>query len=520
MKSKHLIAASLSVAGALLLTGCVSKMVVRKLDHVPAGRKLDGVFYALPKTIVQAQTTMTRSKSVAGKYVRFVPPFFPELDTGDYIEPHCTQKAPCFSFKLEEEAALSLRQEADLNEIYMIQVRGGFFEDRSLNMTLASDGRASKVDASVTNQALDFALEFVKPAIGIFSKSFRGVPKPTEAPIQADELRSNEPSLTEDSAEKAADALNKDTVKARFLGLPSEQQAALLRSVDALGVGVLSDPDIWDALSRFGEMQLWEKRREDILTSQAPQPSLAKRLEEIDAKLGEIGGKNFFGSKTDDKWTALWELEPETGDSLPWQRTLFEFSSSGGICAIHTSNLKNPPQPPPGFYNSCSGDQMIDLALHSEPEQLSDALVEKDFDQSGSRGLRYRVPAQVTGVLLRLASPAREIVRKRLEIAQLGATFSLPDSTGGRKTQYTMDLHDSGALKNFVMGAEALLNAAAGEKLAAASEELATAVRGPDEVTVKEEQKKLLEAEVAILEAQKRLEELKKGKNLSGRQQE
>lgn len=47
----------------------------------------------------------------------------------------------------------------------------------------------------------------------------------------------------------------------------------------------------------------------------------------------------------------------------------------------------------------------------------------------------------------------------RTSIAQIGKIVSLPESTGGRRTQYTMDLYaDTGAIQNFSMASDAVLD--------------------------------------------------------------
>jgi hypothetical protein len=104
-------------------------------------------------------------------------------------------------------------------------------------------------------------------------------------------------------------------------------------------------------------------------------------------------------------------------------------------------------------------------------------------DESDKSGFFYRVPAKAlvsvsTGTIAECDQKQAEAKAKaeskciavkqdadalvyeaRTAIAQLGKIVSLPETTGGRKTQYKMDLYpDTGALQNFTLSSKAVLD--------------------------------------------------------------
>lgn len=139
------------------------------------------------------------------------------------------------------------------------------------------------------------------------------------------------------------------------------------------------------------------------------------------------------------------------------------------------------------------------------------------LNQNGKRGFYYRVPGRGVASLVFDGAVPDELARDMLSIAQFGETVSLPASTGGRRTKYSIELFEaSGGLKNFIMGADALVKQAnvkdltdsAGtivEAQTAKKEARRKANLPPDELTELERKRKILEEKKKIQELEKAL---------------
>src|ERR1035437_8152170 len=74
-------------AAALAFTSCTGKIVVTKVPSAQTPKApMDGVYYALPQTVIQVSQPIDRVELSAGKYVAYLPLFFPKIaESGDFV---------------------------------------------------------------------------------------------------------------------------------------------------------------------------------------------------------------------------------------------------------------------------------------------------------------------------------------------------------------------------------------------------------------------------------------------------
>lgn len=70
---------ALLLAAFAALTGCTSKIVVTRVPTTGTPPAMEGVYYALPKTVVKVHQPIDRIAQQPGKYVVYLPLFFPRL---------------------------------------------------------------------------------------------------------------------------------------------------------------------------------------------------------------------------------------------------------------------------------------------------------------------------------------------------------------------------------------------------------------------------------------------------------
>lgn len=156
---------------ALFCTGCPhSKTVVKKVEPqtLPvAGAaakstkapKMNGVFYALPQTVLKLDVPITRKDLEPGKYAEFAGFFFPGEEAVEKKDIKFSIGKPAFDS----------RGEPDPDEIYLVNIQGGIFETKTLMMEYTPEGVLSKAQAESKDETLEFVTSGIKTATSIFS---------------------------------------------------------------------------------------------------------------------------------------------------------------------------------------------------------------------------------------------------------------------------------------------------------------------------------------------------------------
>ena len=185
---------SCALVVALLSAGCFkSETVVSRVDVENGIDKLDGVHYSLPRTVVKADIPFKREEKKPGELERFAPCFFSPEVAAERIR----EKSVAYSI---EEPTLGYRVEPDPKEHFVVSVKGGFFEKKSLLLDYSPGGIIRKGEAEATNESLEFTLKAVKAAtsivtgiIGIPSAGLEFKTMTESAPVLSDKQRDMTP---------------------------------------------------------------------------------------------------------------------------------------------------------------------------------------------------------------------------------------------------------------------------------------------------------------------------------------
>jgi hypothetical protein len=559
---------------ALFCTGCPnSKTVVKKVEPQtppPAGApastkkppKMNGVFYALPQTVLKLDVPITRKDLEPGKYAEFAGFFFPGEEAVEKKDIKFSIGKPAFDS----------RGEPDPEEIYLVNIQGGLFETKTLLMEYTPEGVLSKAQAESKDETLEFVTGSIKTATSILAPLLLGVPAdapPPPAPkltfsctaadfsTQADKDFFN--SLT-DISEKTFFCLLDDTERAFYRGL-SVAQRVFYRLLDKRERSFYQGLATPAARERFQEakkvydkIQTLVRQREGLVVKSPdtalPPDTLKTMLKEMDDAILTYKKTYFLGTVTPTTETlGTFEFTPDKNHVL-WNYNVMQFSPTRGVCMWNKGNgvlrqqkLFVPKVCPGGGHNcddglkaeaACTDYDLVTLSVGLGKDglnggQMSKTVSDARLDDSGERGFYYRVPAAALVRLVRTKSapppapaPApepEELGRSVLTVAQGGTTVSLPATTKGRRSSYTLALFDStGALKNFVMASDAavqqkILTDAEGtadainKARAGRAKEQAAEEEANDPLTKKKRELEELKTQNAINEEKKKLEQ-------------
>lgn len=507
------------VAVCSLASACFeSKVVTSKVNPqapILPPTEMNGVFYALPRTVVKVDVPVVRVDKTPGQFASYTPCFFPGLVAGDdYIVASST------GFKVAaDKIKFDTTFVPDTNEIYMIKTRGGMFETRTLELELTESGVLVKASAEVTNEAIDIVTGSIKTGVGLVAKA-SGAGLFSEGVV--DTFRNN---LTREQRacwDPIEDAYRQERTRVSTPGAPQTE-----KQIEAAMAPAISKAfeDFQKATEAFKFISDLEKQRLGILNPEnIPADALKLKLEELDKAIESYKSASFMGTKTSLVWnTSVYRLNPTNPGrmSIP----LFTLSKTNGVCGIMANTVDNQGVVFDGRFKiePCAPDVVVKLEMKpgengegapgapAGGDQFSDKI--GGLKESGKRGFFYRIPGRAIAIVRQEAADGsqKELARAPLSIAQFGKVVSLPASTGGRKTKYTLALYEaSGGLKNFSMGSSALIQQKNVDDLAGAASTL---------IETKGERKKAkapateldqLERQRKILEEKKKIRDLEK----------
>lgn len=225
LKFRKVVCACLLSAG-LLNSGCFkSKNVVSRVP--PVGGQpvvLNGVPYALPRTVVAVRVSVKRVDKKPGEVEEYTPCFFSKEIAGGRV----TAESKAFSL---ETPTFTSRGEPDPNEHYIAKIKGGYFENKTLLLEFNPDGVITKGEASSENTAIDVAIKGARAAISVGANIAKaaaatppGSPTPRrltfaeETALQAAQIEICRSQIV---AEAAANAAAKAKATAKAIGVGS-----------------------------------------------------------------------------------------------------------------------------------------------------------------------------------------------------------------------------------------------------------------------------------------------------------
>lgn len=513
------------------LTRCAGKIVVTRVPPDGLVAPMEGVYYALPRTVLKVEQPIERASQRPGRFKAFVPVFFPKLAaSGDYVQ----EEKVTFSVG---KASISSFGEPDPEQVFYVKTVDNGPVDLTGSLDYTEQGSVSGVSAQADNATGDIVMSVIGTSAGLAAKAF-GAANATAAKSAC--------GCKEETKQGKGGKL---TVLKRICGFRGRiDQDRLAATYCRLESGMKEaidtaaakdDPSFELALEAYSEIYAMQAERSNL--RQTPQSlSLAAALKDFDASIAAALAEGFKGSEKKESWTYTAELRDLRLDAdLPLMRV----HEGKGIC--FEAPLPAAESPPRSFClesESCSCDEgairaalqglataqgssearreledkirslpntlgaakplRARLALNPPRGQLFQIL--RSAAQTGERGLHYRIPA-TTDLTLSLGPIV--VSRSKQMIAQLGVTASLPATTGGRTTAYTLKLYEAtGALMSFSVTSKAVLQKGTADALGASLTSVAAANRAAsDELSSLDHLSKVMAAKKAIYQDCKEL---------------
>lgn len=512
---------------AASLAGCAAKIVVTRIPH-PGNTDMEGIFYALPLTVVRTNVPIVRADPSKGLYSDLTTFFFcPETyeeakdNTGPLRPRRCddgrsiiTEAKTVFSLRTP---SFSLRSEPDPDSVFMVHVKGGYFENKSLLVELTENGilttataEAEHIGPQVVTAAAKTVASFAAPFLLRQDAGTRVQTLPEAG--QEVEAEQEEKNREKECKEKLASQVKRVTADelAACKSLNNREWNKFLEEknkLEFLRAKIVED-NIRELL----------RRREQLISqvSVMPGETLKIMLKEIDDTVESLKKTYFFGSVKKKTWTAPFEVTPckksPQGKKNPQGIrceeegfSLFKFSKEGGVCEILNHSLIMKVEP--GFHvtklaSNCNAASVIKVSITKDGEnQIADTVSGNVVEPKRKRGFYFRIPGRG---LVKVAKGEEPLACEKVLIAQFGHEVSLPASTGGRKTKYSISLYkDTGALRNIKLGSDSLIDKAIFKDVEKAG---TTLLEATDDLKRLERQRKILEEIRKIREEEKKLE--------------
>ena len=449
------------IAGLCLLTlGCASKIVVRPVAQAP---KLNGIVYALPKTVVTATVTLKRIDNAPGVYAGYAPCFFHELDPATDVTYEKTSR-----IKISD-ATFSSRGVPDTTQVYVINIGAGWLQKKTIDAQLTESGLLTSSNAEVKNEALTFTVSTIKSAAAIGGNIMS-----TAGQFAFIRLSAMQQPPEMSALKQCAATLEQLSGKLRGKK-PFDDAVTELRNITqardaAAQQGLL-------AASKFSRAKLAFDRMANLITAReqavSSPPNGSTSVEALKEQLSEYNdtvnqyAEYFLGSTTTKSWTPAFDVTPDEGEKIrnnPTEYALFTYRASShgaakpvGVCI---DNKHTEVVVAPDFSMDAQQCQSMQDGLSASlavQEALRDALVAVDAapELKGERSYYYRIP---DSVVVTLEDAGKPLANTTLLLAQWGKVASLPAGIGSIRSKYKVQIAPvTGALTNFSMDSDAKL---------------------------------------------------------------
>lgn len=491
----------------LIGTGCASVSqpvykVPEKSDCSDDGTKnsqckrYDGIPYVLPRTALKVNIPVITQVKTEGDFVKEARKIF-EIKKGcewdEKSEKKCDEKGfhdelgsnatciPLLKIKAAEqgidinshgsyggadviknkigEVSLSTEALPDPSQLYYVEVKGGKFEKRGLDIAFSPNGVPSEINTSAENKTVEFVAKTVGSALGLLTK-----------------LGSPNNAITTSAVGNACEMDKSDY---RFL---------ITRSLETL-----------DYIKTF------PATRQNLLSGSntaVAKDNLEFRLKELDATFD--GAMAWFEGekKTTTKNYDATLLPAQNDIEIP----IALFNKTCGLYRVEDPDeilaLTTIPKPKE---DCTSGTNANIKAILSTPPHLRNASlptrIANSLDTaSAQRGIYYRVPATSR---ISILADTEDLLVKDVAIAQLGEIASLPAETGSSSVTYKVTLDPvTGMLLKVSIMSDAANTSAAKDFIDPVADYLKARETSRDELTQ-------LQREEAILKAKKSIKDLK-----------
>lgn len=399
------------------LIGCGTKVVVQHVKDKPITK--DGVYYALPKSVVIVKMPIKRITKTKGDQAQCIK----YLDRVGFTEgevkaikdqdkkfdelPEGPREFVSFELGKPEISTIGV---PDTDNIYLVEVDGGFLKKQNTLLKLTETGLITNFDITVTDQSLDLAIKTLEVGASIVSKVLTfGVLKAENG--QCDNI------------------LNR------------------IKEVEDARMSLLTS--------------------KAIVTNEATFNLLLKKLDEnLTRYLNAIRG-----TTTAVEWTVTFRYIPEKNikrnkeiskEIIEHKQVLFEIPDKCKLSIITGQD----DIPVPGIFaketktsRHCEeGKSIISLVIARQSTGFADIVEQNSLKDSPEHGVRYRIPAEASAKIIKhnvssSGSGYKEsttlIATNKLQISQFGTVVALPPSTGPGETGYKIEFYtDTGSLKS------------------------------------------------------------------------
>lgn len=409
----------LSILG-MILCGCVPQHQVHWVNPKMPTEK-PGVYYALPRTVVTVSIPVTKITIRKGTYADEA------AKLGIHI-PSFEKNSESFSKYSLGSPSIETRAEPDPENVFLVELRGNWHEDRDLLVELTENGLLTSAESKATDKTVDY---FVK-TIGAVAKTYAaasGVAVPqTLQPLASAEWPRDPKEQARLIAYKIREVRNKR-----------------IDLVSASGIG------------------------------QAPidEDTLDRMLQELDAIEEDLMSN--FRRKSVSSWTAHYEYAPNCscGPCCSEPVTLFYFDDKNGLTAPGAGGIEDIPAE---FKKQRTKEDIpvVVSAVKRPTIQFADQARTPccHWRTKGKHGFFYRIPA--TGRVTVKKKDSDTLAVKDTLIAQFGTVKALPPGVKSTNSNFLVNLHEeTGALKKVQVSSKAL-DPALIDELGAATAQIAS----------------------------------------------
>ena len=446
----------------------------------------EGVFYALPQTVIRAQPVVERSESKAAPFMAYADIFAP----GN--KPVCedlTCKKDSVTYALKEGVALSTFGEPDPKHVYMVKFANGRTLDQALDMTWSEAGLVSTASSSVTNRTTDVVMAGVKLAAGIGTRSFGSgnVAPATDATKCPSDAVNNDEWIIATLNGAQMDPTASRTLVANYCALPTARRNAFVEATDR---GPLSAAR-W---AYFVRIEPLLNARQQQLTGGSFAENPVPLLERLEGLYTDQLKALYLGTVETKAWNASFDVRPAT---IGAPEPLLVVDAGEGICVKGTLAPESKVLPAAfkarkEFCDATAPNVTLTATYHPKvSDQLFHVVDQGTKRLSKDLSFRYRIPAQIKAEVWRSLTDGEkkaqaESENKRAQqastrrttpsspaqtepssygvalfpMAQFGAVRELPAKRNAKTFSYNLAfIEATGGLKSFKLGSTGAVEA-------------------------------------------------------------
>jgi Domain of unknown function (DUF4831) len=316
---------------------------------------------------------------------------------------------PKTSYKMGDVSVVS-DAEPDPDQLYYVEVKGGMFEHRSLDISFAPSGIMNEITSNAENKSAEFSAKTFGSILGAAVKisSFGGV------------------GIKQD---KKFDGVSFDDCDGNAAtGIPMSKYRSL----------------VYRALATLRYIDDFSLLRNEQFKGTAntatPKDNLELRLKELDAS-NSAALEMFEANKKSETKSYEVTILPNLNTK---QIQLATFSKACGLYrTVEPSNVMHTSTVPQSDKDGClvSDTPNVQAVLSTPPQISGDSLPKRIVNSlnigTNTRGIYYRIPETTR---LTIKKDGKDLLVKDISIAQLGKVVSLPAETGSSNVTYKVTL--------------------------------------------------------------------------------